>query len=299
MMAAVAPAMKPTDFPLPFRWNLHERSTVETMLRGEPAAAYAGFTDDLLSCCARILAQSHDADLCFVGRSLDSVFDHLSGLLLDTSWRGRVQLLPLSLLRDPERALDTPERRGALRAYLLAQGMDPPELARRERALALVDLVSTGATLGGVVEFLHGGCVEARQDWSATARKLRIVGMTCRTKTSPNTWRWAQHAAWVTRLAPGAVKNVSVPLALYGYLGNDQPKLASSFHPERWGDPRVESPEHGEPHLQALRLAASLFDLGREGTRREAFARELARQPAMKERWLRSLVVELRRGRGT
>jgi hypothetical protein len=282
------------EFPLPFRWDLQQRSTVEGMLEGDVAATYAGFTDELLACCAGIVGRSQGADLCFVGRSLESVFDHLGGLLLDTSWLANLALLPLSLWRDPDGALDTPPRKRALRDYLTAQAFDPASIARRERPVALVDLVSTGATLGGIVEFLHAWCTtEGGGDWSAVARKLRVVGLTYRKKTSPNTHRWAQHAAWVKLLGKRAIKNVSAPHALYRYLGDYQPKLAPSFAPDRWGDLRVTRPEHTADRLTALRLAVKLFDLGRLRDRRDAFAAALADEHAMKERWLRALVVEL------
>ena len=284
-------------FPLPFRWDLRQRSTFDALLVGEVAPSYDGFTDDLLTCCARILALSGGADLCFVGRSLDSVFDHLGGLLLGTSWESHIELLPLSLLRQPASAFRTAARRRAFQDYLETQRLDPVSLAHRTRPVALVDLVSTGRTLGGVVEALHDWCQATGGDWGSAARKLRIVAMTCRQKTSPHTERWSQQVGWLKLLERGAAKSVSVPSQLYRYLGDTQPKLAPSFGPSRWGDPSVESPRHQAEHLQALRLSVQLFDLGRDLRRREAFARELARQPTMEQPWLRSLVVEIRRGR--
>jgi len=59
-----------------------------------------------------------------------------------------------------------------------------------------------------------------------------------------------------------------------------------------WGDDRVTKPLREDEALQALALAVRLFDLGREGATRRRFARSLAREPAMSERWFRSLVLE-------
>ncbi|NLC24613.1 MAG: hypothetical protein GX776_09170 [Oxalobacter sp.] len=40
----------------------------------------------MLPCCARIIAFAGNSDLVFVGRSPESFFDLLSGMLFDTTW---------------------------------------------------------------------------------------------------------------------------------------------------------------------------------------------------------------------
>ena len=66
---------------LPFRWDLTRRNQLGSLLEGEAAATYKSFPTHLLACCARVVAFSGDSDLIFVGRSPESIFDHLSGLL--------------------------------------------------------------------------------------------------------------------------------------------------------------------------------------------------------------------------
>lgn len=46
---------------------------------------FPGFQEQLLVACARVLALCDNSSLYFVGRSPESIFDHLSGLLFDTS----------------------------------------------------------------------------------------------------------------------------------------------------------------------------------------------------------------------
>jgi hypothetical protein len=46
---------------------------------------------------------------------------------------------------------------------------------------------------------------------------------------------------------------------------------------------------------EALALALRLFDLGRTAETRRRFARALRNEPAMKESWFRSLILELKR----
>src|SRR5205814_1227638 len=88
---------------------------------------------------------------------------------------------------------------------------EPPLWLRRERPVAFIDIVSTGGTFGNLVGLLHSWCVQNGSDWPAVQRKIRIIGLPKREKTSPKTWRWWQHAEWVGLLEAGTIKNVSIP----------------------------------------------------------------------------------------
>jgi hypothetical protein len=86
--------------PRPHRWDLLRPDQLGTLLHGvaEPNLWYL---DELTDCAGKVVARSGDADLRFVGRSADSVFDLLGGALASTSWSGRLGQLPLSCAGDP------------------------------------------------------------------------------------------------------------------------------------------------------------------------------------------------------
>ena len=84
-----------------------------------------------MGCCARILAFCDNADLCFVGRSPENFFDHLSGLLIDSSWSQRVQLLQFSWRWVDEDRISA-HALVALRNYFETIGLDPWYLAGSE-----------------------------------------------------------------------------------------------------------------------------------------------------------------------
>jgi hypothetical protein len=252
---------------------------------------YAEFEDDLVECSARLIAFAGDSDLVFVGRSPHAIFDFLSGLLLRTSWDNRLRLLNISL----RWSRPTDDQLRALYPYLAEVGLEPASLARRERPIALVDVVDTGETFGNLVEIIAAWADSTTVEWRAVSRKLRIVGVTWREKTSPKTWRWQQHAAWVERRRLDEIKNVSAPLRFATFLAADAPKTSGSFHPDRWGREEAAVPWRHHESRQALAFAVHLFDLGRNGDMRRRFARALADQPAMTEPWFRSLILELKR----
>src|SRR5690242_3131612 len=104
---------------------------------------YPDFTRDVMACCVRVLALCDNADLCFVGRSPENLFDVLSGLLLDSSWSQRVQLLQFSSSWEDR---ISPSAQAALRSYLERSRLDPWHLAHRAHPVAFVDLVSSGET---------------------------------------------------------------------------------------------------------------------------------------------------------
>jgi hypothetical protein len=288
--------LKRIMFETPFRWDLTHRTHLGNLVEGERAASYDAFLDHLLPCCSRLLAFAGNSDLIFVGRSPESIFDHLSGLLFDSLWFDRLELLHFSMRFSEESEIrkEHPDAVEAMRSYLQQLGLHPEGLATRRRPAAFIDLVATGDTFGRLTTFLHNWARDIKYDWKAVKRRIRLVGITEKTKTSPRTWRWQQHAHWLPLLDRGAVKNVSVPRDLWEYLGNYQDKVSQSYTPSRWGDPALSSPSHEDQHLKALRLAFELFELGRKKEQREQFASLLVREPAMKYGWFRMLAQEIR-----
>jgi hypothetical protein len=276
----------------PFRWDVTRRSQLGSLPEIELPETYPQFEEDLLTCSARILAFAGDSDLVFVGRSPQPLFDLLSGLLVETSRADRMRLLNVGLRRV---AAPSDEQLRAIYPYFAEVGLEPHALARGSRGTALVDVVDTGETLGTLLTFLKAWSDGVRADWRAVAGKIRIVGLTWREKTSPNTWRWQQHAEWVKQLRPSEIKNVSVPPRLGTYLAATAPKTNYSFTPSWWGDEEVTRPVRDQEAREALALAVRLFDLGRMTETRRRFARALASAPAMKESWFRSLILELKR----
>jgi hypothetical protein len=276
----------------PFRWDVTRRSQLGSLPEIELPKTYPQFEEDLLACSARILAFAGDSDLVFVGRSPQPLFDLLSGLLVETSRADRLRLLNVGLRRV---APPSDEQLRAIYPYFAEVGLEPHALARGRRGTALVDVVDTGETLGTLLTFLKAWSDSALADWRAVAGKIRIVGLTWREKTSPNTWRWQQHAEWVERLRPSEIKNVSVPPRLGTYLAAEAPKTNYSFTPDWWGDEQVTKPVRDHEAREALALAVRLFDLGRMTETRRRFTRSLASEPAMKESWYRSLILELKR----
>jgi hypothetical protein len=274
----------------PFRWDVARRSQLGSLTQVARPETYPQFEDDLLYCCAEVLSFAGNSDLVFIGRSPQALFDLLSGLLFDTSWRDRLQLLNLSLRDEPPNT----EQVRRIYPYLAEIGLEPHALMGRKRTVAFVDVVARGVTFGRLLGLLKDWSDQESVDWRAVARKIRIIGLTEYQKTSPNTFRWQQHAEWVERLRPQKIMNLSVTWPLRDYLGI-VPKTSDPFTAIRWGDEDVTRPDRGVEAQQALALAVHLFDLGNIKAWRHAFARALTRQPAMRERWLRSLILELRR----
>lgn len=132
---------------LPFRWDIPGGERTGSLTDGiddDPS-----YVDVLAECAAKVLARSADGDLYFVGRSPDSVYDLLSGVLADTSHHARLHRLPLSLYGLDGEDL-TPDERAQLRVDLAASGISPRTLAARDRPLVFTDLVARGSTFGNL-----------------------------------------------------------------------------------------------------------------------------------------------------
>lgn len=250
----------------------------------------------MLLCCSRVLAFAGDSDLTFVGRSPENLFDHLSGLLFKTTWFERLGLLQFSMGYCKEREISEkyPNALDGLRAYLDRLNLRPSALAVRPRPVAFIDLVASGDTFNSLTMILYKWAREIQFDWNAVRRKIRLIGITEKTKASPRAWRWQQHASWANLLDSGSIKNVSIPADLWRYLGNYQPKVTRSYTPARWGSPDAAKPDYSEEQLKALRLAYELFEYGQSKERREELASIMVEEPAMRQSWFRALVKEVR-----
>lgn len=220
----------PVDDPTPFRWDVAKRNQLGTLADISTQALNEWLADrisgshgawkvltrrvdpvdwfirELVMAIARIVAVSDDSDLFFIGRSLETVHDCLRGVFADSKELRRFHLVPFSMRysEDVESVTASPRKIGRLRRHLESLSLSPSAIIGRNRATGLIDVVVSGDTLGHLVLFLHHWSSESRTDW----RQLRIAGLTERTKTSPKTWRWQQHAAWVKLLNKSAVKNV-------------------------------------------------------------------------------------------
>lgn len=240
-------AIDPEICPRPFRWDLRRRASLGGLLEGKAAPAYPCFEDDLLDCATRVLAEADDSDLFFLGRSPESILDVLSGLLQGTTWERRLHHLPLSLWSSR-----TVVQERVLRAYLSANDLDPARILASPRPRAVCDLVASGATLGELVQFLHKWCWEERLNWRALRGKLRFICVVEDTMGAS----WCEEAAWPALLDRAALRHVSVPVQLWRYLADWQPKTAQSFTPVRGVTPR-------SPSRRGRRLVSRPF--GRRG----------------------------------
>jgi hypothetical protein len=283
--------MSASDPPQPHRWDLLRPDQLGTLLDGveQPDLWYL---DELTVCAAKVVARSGGADLRFVGRSADSVFDLLGGALAETSWSGRLGRLPLSCAGGPAEL----SRRdvGRMREHLAAAGLAPYDLARRRRPLALVDLVWAGRTFTTLHRVLRDWVEESREPWPVIRSRLRYLGITARTETSPKTWRWQQHQPWTGGLPARAVQNISLDPGVWHLLGDHEPKTAPSFPPRRWHDDAVSVPVRGDGPTRALATAVALVEAGRTRTVRRRLVRTFNSEPAFAEPWLRGLSHALR-----
>jgi hypothetical protein len=286
---------------VPFRWDVRRREQLGRLLSAPPPARpfwyiptrFRDLLPEVRSCSARVLARAGDARLVFVGRSPENMFDYLTGALADTPWADRCDLLSVSLQWGVH-LLPVPALR-ALRQQHLAFGLHPGAIASAPRPVAFVDLVSSGGTFGELSVFLSRWARDEGVDVNAVRRRLRWIGITRRTRNSPNTWRWFQKVQWARDYPRGALRGVSVDSWFWSWLGNYQDKTMPSNTYDRWGTEGMAHPEHAPERLEALRVAYKLHDKARSREERERFVAELVERPEMREPWLRSLVVALRR----
>jgi hypothetical protein len=287
-----------TDAIVPFRWDVSRRERLGRLVPAAAAEPYPGFRDELRRCCARSIALAGDARLIFVGRSPQYLYDYLSGALAETSWRDRLTLLHYSKRGDetePGRFLARHTAAAmALSAYFKSVGLDPRDIGNAAHPLRFVDVVWQGDTFGSLTGFLLLWAREVGVDWRAVQRRLGYVGLTLRESHGPKTWRWQKNQGWLRDVPDALVRNVSADPLFWSFIGIKEPSVTPSHGSWRWNDPAAALPVRDKGTLAGLALAVTIHGWGTEPDERAHLARLLAGESAMREAWLRKLVLELK-----
>ncbi|MEO0617900.1 MAG: hypothetical protein AAFZ01_01325 [Pseudomonadota bacterium] len=284
---------------LPFRWDMSRREQLGQLVPGNPRSALC-HDEEFIATAGKIIARTAASRMVFVGRSPESWFDLLSGSFADEADAPLLTLLrysnrswgTASLARDHPRALR------AMKTYLTSESLAPDAIIAAPAPICFIDLVADGGTFEALCDLLCAWAEEAKQDVAALRAKIAFLGITSRTKNSPNTWRWYQAPSWAEKFSSRQLTSISISPELWDHLGNRQAKVTPSHPYWRWADPVQAQPPRGEKTSQALERAMALYDFGRSRAGRRALAEAITRSREMSAPETRRLVAVLRRKTG-
>lgn len=247
---------------IPFRWNIANKSELGKLLIPDYKVD-KDLVDDLRLCVTKILKHTQNSDLVFVGRSLDSAFDYLSGHYLGSDDEDCLKHLNISLYDQSIQELGRKDPKSILnlKNHFTQLKLDPPSIKKANKKIFFVDVVYYGGTYTEIFKFLESWAGEINEDVPAVIRKIGFIGITSRTKNSPNTWRWHQHKDWIHKLSKNSLKNISVDRFYWSYLGDSQSKLTRSNRPNNWVHKPIEKQDYNEGTIEAINEAYYLFQL--------------------------------------
>jgi hypothetical protein len=259
----------------PFRWNLTRQEQLGKLLNGDRASVYAGFFEELQECAVKVVTEAKQYDCVFVGRSPESIYDFLTGAFESTKNENRLAHLNISNRSESINKIkgQMPFNFNGLKQHFVTLGLSPKDIIHHDSGVCFVDLVYSGGTYEQLFLFLEGWCKDEKEDVNAMKEKIRFLGITARTKNSPNTWRWQQHADWVKSNSQVSIKNISVTQRFWSYLGDHQDKVEKPNIPEKWGTDSLLLPSREIRNLKALRLAFDIYSFGKEN--KATFAKKL------------------------
>lgn len=290
----------------PFRWNMSSPNLLRRLGAGA-TPQFEEFEIDRLLRCASSVIRVDDADTVFIGRSLESVFDLLSGALSKTTWYDRLQLLQLSIrgfgsLDAVEKSIESrkqqngslqmpsyEERLASLENYFRFLKLLPSQILNRERRINFVDVVASGSTFSVLAELLKYFSEDIRQ-WLKLRKCLRFVAVVPDPdeEKEPN-WKPDQ-AEWTSQFEPNQFREVPLAVELWCFLADKQFKSTPVHGPNKWG--RSAKPTEFSWFQYAARGSRELY---RQGERsRERFA-SLLDQPPEPIDAVKLLAKEMRR----
>lgn len=278
---------------LPFRWNMASPGLLKRLGQRPPAPLQREMQDALIELTGRVLREAGDAELVFVGRSPESLFDLASGALAETEWRDRPRLLQLSLRNDRppsagEEGAVSPEQADALRADFAAHGLLPEQILARRRPVAFIDIVDTGRSFGDLVEWLRYWSGESTV-WDDLRTRLRFVAIV----TDGQAPEWEpSHSSWPAEHAlSDAVRRIFIASATWYFLGVRQAKTTYS-HRSRWWTRRWHRDEPPDDP-GALAAAGAAWSIYRIGCRSRGALAKVLERPPRPEPWRAALIREL------
>lgn len=280
----------------PFRWNIEKENELGHLIGDQTADISSKFIEELTSSSARIIAFAEHSLLFFVGRSPENYFDFLSGIYSDHSaLTENFQLFQFS-----GRNYTIQELTGnyafnleVFKGYMTQLGLSPSQILTRKSNTAFVDVVYRGGTFGVLIEILKNWSTDIKVDWKKVRQKIRIVGLTSRTKNSPNTWRWQQKADWIELIGKARVRNVSVTLGFWKEIADIQSKTTKSFYPERWVLEEASGPSRTKFNLEGLKLARTIFRIGQLKDTRKNLRKQLIKQNQIEHSWFKEYIKVL------
>lgn len=277
----------------PFRWDLTKVEQLGNLLNCDANPAYQEYQQDLSDCAAKVVARSQGRKLIFIGRSPENLFDYLCGIFETTDYAAHLDILNISNRWQSidEIKLKLPKSYQALKAHFQDIGISPEQIIATPNGICFCDLVCDGYTYENLFSFIKKWALEENSDFPAIERKLSFIGITSKTKNSPNTWRWQQEADWVKEHNKLSIKNVSIECSLWSYLGNVQHKVSNTNPPKRWSKDDVLLPPRKEDNIRALKQAYDIYHAALQ--HKLSFASKLAACPEIKEPWLRHMVQAL------
>lgn len=268
----------------PFRWNMSNPKLIGRLKSGESIPIPEHDQDRLLRCGADAL-RLVDGDLVFVGRSLESLFDMLSGALAKTTWYDRLQILQVSLKNhesvetiraEIERRNakwkfykpKTPEKRlDSFQSYLQTLRLLPSQILNRPRPIVFVDVVAKGTTYGTLIELLKFYC-DDETNWSDVLSRLRWVAVQPDQKGVVDPIWKPSDSPWTNDIEPSHIKQIVINHNLWFYLTDTQFKTTYAYQPRSWGSD-MKSHEW-ESDLIAARSAREIYRKGERSRRRLA-----------------------------
>lgn len=278
----------------PFRWDPARREQLGGLVTRGPRIISAEFLSEVRETAVRVVAAADAADLVFVGRSLDDAHDYLGGIFEKLPGAPGLSILAFSAPFDLEEVRRRyPAEFAVLKARFAAAGLAPRDLAARGVSKAFVDVVARGITFAFICDMLKDWSREEGVDWASVRRNIRFVGLTRRTKNSPNTWRWLQKKPWTDARDRPEARSLSISYYLWYVWGDAQEKMTPSSPVWMWGR-ESGAPARDEDSLKALNRARNLHVKALAAAERQAFHDALAKTPEYRSAPVRRLGLLLK-----
>ena len=295
----------------PFRWNSANPNLIKRLKPGETQELEEHNVDRLIRCGASTL-RCGDFDFVFVGRSLEYLFDLLSGALARTTWYDRTQMLQMSVrgigtVDEIRRIIDErnarfrrlkrkqpDDRLQAFAKYLEHCSLMPAQILNRDRPIAFVDVVAKGTTYALLCDLMKYYCEQTNADWQSIASRLHwIAVLPFNEGLEEEPWKPID-SSWTSEFDRSQINTIELNTDLWFELVDGHFKTTVFYPPGHWGNAASAGPppEAWGWHTYAARGSREMYRRGERSRTRLAHCLGESPEPIDE---IKSLVRELRR----
>lgn len=256
--------------------------------------------DNVIQISAWILNYCRDGELFFFGRSPENIYDFLSGVFKDFSWKDRLHLVLLSTryTKYEETLYDviTDEQKTSVKKYLTSVGLHPKDIIQRKRRTCLVDFIHSGYSINNFVTIMERWCQEEKLSVKDMLFKFEFIMIEKEEHVVELAEKGVEPYFMMTDIVNkcGYQSNsyhlITISDKLWESFSENPEKVTESYPAYKWGDDDQINFINSHHDIVGIFKARLAYDYGCHKNGKKILRKHMLDCPSMKYKWFQQIL---------